>query len=637
MVVVAIVVTIYTAGALAAAGSLGSNALGAATLAGTTTGGGFAATMAAGASVLGGGAGIGAGIAAGVAGGAMGSIVSQAVGNAIGAQDGFSWKGVARSALSGGVSGGLAGTSLLGGTTLGVTVARAAASSVLSQGIGVATGLQSSFNWKSVAASASGAGVGWSMNNALGLTDANGMGIDQSFGLESIGKATLSGFAAGLTTAVARGGRISVQQVATDAFGNALGQSLAYSSGQASEAKSDMQDDRLGDFIQQNQDDWNRRIITADVHDALLDAFDNPRSYVSGLGTQVADFVSNDGQRITERGYPIVGERTLTDAPIIPVGLLPQGVDTDSVFSFKDENNAVFYGMRMPDGKDAFKHQSLFFPEGAQKQDGPYRMEIVGTSSSPENFTADQLFEDTSNRNIAAGTHDTFREIGNAVSDGRYGDAWRYMTFDASPQARAAAVARVFNKPSPDIARIDKMIASPIGTIVSGVSRILGAHQTTQDRVLDYVSAWEGILGSATGAYKQTLTAKPFSPFFVSAIASNKSSVGGATREDYWLKPAPALKNDPYHPDEVKGRSNNFQELYGGFDARKTAQDLGYDRRIPPHKAPFDSHGQDVYFNGKNYISPDVDGHNVTNGWKKFDANGQRIGTYNSEMMRIKD
>ncbi|MDT0140819.1 LysM peptidoglycan-binding domain-containing protein [Acidovorax sp. PRC11] len=226
MVVVAIVVTIYTAGALAAAGSLGSNALGAATLASTTTGGGFAATMAAGAGVLGGGAGIGAGIAAGVAGGAMGSIVSQAVGNAIGAQDGFSWKGVALSALSGGVSGGLAGTSLLGGTTLGVTVARAAASSVLSQGIGVATGLQSSFNWKSVAASAAGAGVGWGMNNALGLTDANGVRIDQPFGLESIGKATLSGFAAGLTTAVARGGRISVQQVATDAFGNVLGEAL---------------------------------------------------------------------------------------------------------------------------------------------------------------------------------------------------------------------------------------------------------------------------------------------------------------------------------------------------------------------------------------------------------------------------
>ena len=295
MVVVAIVVTIYTAGALAAAGSLGSNALGAATLAGTTTGGGFAATMAAGAGVLGGGAGIGAGIAAGVAGGAMGSIVSQAVGSAISAHDGFSWKGVALSALSGGVSGGLAGTSLLGGTTLGVTVARAAASSVLSQGIGVATGLQSSFNWKSVAASASGAGVGWSMNNALGLTDANGMGIDQSFGLESIGKATLSGFAAGLTTAVARGGRISIQQVATDAFGNALGQSLAATSRPTTPtgaSQSGATDDPLGDFIAQNQGRWGQRQAN---YDQFLDAFANPTRYGQGGDVQLAAGPGYDG------------------------------------------------------------------------------------------------------------------------------------------------------------------------------------------------------------------------------------------------------------------------------------------------------------------------------------------------------
>ena len=40
-------------------------------------------------------------------------------------------------------------------------------------------------------------------------------------------RGTLTGLAAGTTAAVMRGGRISVQQVATDAFGNALGSSLA--------------------------------------------------------------------------------------------------------------------------------------------------------------------------------------------------------------------------------------------------------------------------------------------------------------------------------------------------------------------------------------------------------------------------
>lgn len=71
--------------------------------------------MAAGGMVLDGTAGAGAAMVAGVAGGALSSIASQAAGNLLGVQDGFSWKGVALSALSGGISGGLAGSSLLGG------------------------------------------------------------------------------------------------------------------------------------------------------------------------------------------------------------------------------------------------------------------------------------------------------------------------------------------------------------------------------------------------------------------------------------------------------------------------------------------------------------------------------------------
>lgn len=145
MVVVAVVATIYTAGATAASGALGANAMGTATLAGVTTGGGFGATMAAGAGVLGGSAGIGAGIAAGALGGAAGSIASQAVGNAIGAQDGFNWTGVALGALAGGIGGGLSGTAL-GGQGWQLTAARMATANALTQGVAVATGLQQSFD-----------------------------------------------------------------------------------------------------------------------------------------------------------------------------------------------------------------------------------------------------------------------------------------------------------------------------------------------------------------------------------------------------------------------------------------------------------------------------------------------------------
>ncbi|WP_440963542.1 hypothetical protein ACL58G_24940 [Massilia sp. GER05] len=147
MVVVAVVATIYTAGA--AAGMLGAS------------GGAWSAGLA----VMSGTSSLTAmtAIAAGAIGGAAGSIASQAVGIAIGAQDGFNWKGVALSAVGGGVSAGVASASA--GTALGAkeiagAVSRAALSDTIGQGVGIVTGLQSGFSWRSVAASAAGAAAG---------------------------------------------------------------------------------------------------------------------------------------------------------------------------------------------------------------------------------------------------------------------------------------------------------------------------------------------------------------------------------------------------------------------------------------------------------------------------------------------
>lgn len=70
---------------------------------------------------------------------------------------------------------------------------------------------------------------------------------------------------------------------------------------------------------------------------------------------------------------------------------------------------------------------------------------------------------------------------------------------------------------------------------------------------------------------------------------------------------------------------------------QQRAKELGYDRRIPAQKAPFNSHGQPVFSNGKNYITPDIDQHNVSGGWKMFNRRGQRIGTYDGSLNRIKD
>ncbi|MBK4717051.1 S-type pyocin domain-containing protein [Tenebrionibacter intestinalis] len=73
-----------------------------------------------------------------------------------------------------------------------------------------------------------------------------------------------------------------------------------------------------------------------------------------------------------------------------------------------------------------------------------------------------------------------------------------------------------------------------------------------------------------------------------------------------------------------------------GNVAEEAAKKLGYNRRVAPNKAPFNSHGQPAFFNGKDYITPDVDGHNVSEGWKKFSKKGVRLSTYDKYLNRVK-
>ncbi|EJL74989.1 hypothetical protein PMI12_02871, partial [Variovorax sp. CF313] len=108
-------------------------------------------------------------VTAGAAAGAAGSIASQVVGNAIGVQDGFSWKGVALGAIGGVVSAGLGGANILPDTGSAFIngAMRGALGSAITQGVAVVTGLQDKFSWKSVAASAVSAGVSQGLNSAM--------------------------------------------------------------------------------------------------------------------------------------------------------------------------------------------------------------------------------------------------------------------------------------------------------------------------------------------------------------------------------------------------------------------------------------------------------------------------------------
>ena len=163
LVVVAVVVTVVTAGAALAAVGAAAN-----------VGAGIGTVMAGGvAGALGGGvAGAVGAVAIGAGAAAVGSIASQAVGVATGIQEKFSWKNVALAAIGGGVTAGLGaggffGEAGLGGAGTAGAAIRAAAGSAISQGIGVATGLQEKFSWASVAAAGAGAAFGAQFGGAI--------------------------------------------------------------------------------------------------------------------------------------------------------------------------------------------------------------------------------------------------------------------------------------------------------------------------------------------------------------------------------------------------------------------------------------------------------------------------------------
>ncbi len=245
-VVVAVVVTVFTAGTAAVAmagvaqGVGAGAALAEAGVGGIMTAGGAALTggIGAGAAGMGGAVALGGisgemAFGASVIGGAVGSAASQGFGMAIGQQDQFNWDQVALSAVGAAVASGVgaaaAGTSLAGGagaTNWAAMVARAAIGSTVSQGLAMSMGLQHSFSWAEVATAAgsglAGAAAGEAANSAMGYDAQHGF----DFG-KSVISGTAAGIASGTTTAVMRGGRVQIVQVATDAFGNALGSSLA--------------------------------------------------------------------------------------------------------------------------------------------------------------------------------------------------------------------------------------------------------------------------------------------------------------------------------------------------------------------------------------------------------------------------
>ncbi|MBN9474025.1 MAG: LysM peptidoglycan-binding domain-containing protein, partial [Burkholderiales bacterium] len=183
------------------------------------------------------------------AAGALGSVAGQATAMATGVQDNFSWTGVALGAVGAGVTAGLtqagslsAALAKLGDT--GSQIALGGIRSVVTQGIGVTTGLQSSFDWKGVAISAIAQGVSYLASNAIGeaqygerdwalLNNGVGPELRNAFfardGIETAIRSVGAGLAAGTSSALMRGGSLGSQlgAVTLDAVGASIGNAVA--------------------------------------------------------------------------------------------------------------------------------------------------------------------------------------------------------------------------------------------------------------------------------------------------------------------------------------------------------------------------------------------------------------------------
>jgi YD repeat-containing protein len=237
MVVVAVVVTVFTAGAAAmamgatatAGGATGVMAIGGAAL----TGGGLVTGAAvAGAAAVAASAGVS--IAAAAAGGFMGSVASQVVGKELGVVNSFSLRGAVVSGLAAGLTAGMAGTGVIGevASKLGNTrfiqgAVGAVAHNLTNYAVSKVAGVNVSFSWRSIAASAVTAGLTASAMTKLGPA----LGIDLATEGGQMAADLVGGAVGGMLGMHVRrkfgvGGEINYGNIMADAFGNMLANRL---------------------------------------------------------------------------------------------------------------------------------------------------------------------------------------------------------------------------------------------------------------------------------------------------------------------------------------------------------------------------------------------------------------------------
>jgi YD repeat-containing protein len=226
-----------------------------------------------GASMIG---GLAAAALGGAIGGAAGAVASQSFGIVTGMQKGFDWKGIGMAAIGGAIGGGLGklqglaqagklGSSssifgkagiLAGGGFVNGAV-RGVASNLLTQGVGVATGLQNKFSWLGVATAGVGGGVSGQIGKWMaGDLQAGRVAPTLANGLASAGSAVANAGLRSLVTGTSFGDNLLA--ALPDVVGGTIGGIIAGTvQGSSRDPNADAQSD---DTIAKKIDDAARTV-----------------------------------------------------------------------------------------------------------------------------------------------------------------------------------------------------------------------------------------------------------------------------------------------------------------------------------------------------------------------------------------
>jgi hypothetical protein len=322
-----------------------------------------------------------------------------------------------------------------------------------------------------------------------------------------------------------RGGKVVVQQVAADAFGNALGSSLAGASNGASAAPGDP----LVEFFDENMPAWEQRQAN---FDEIATVFSQAQNRDRSPGVLLAD--AADVLRLSR---PITTDDDVYYANIINALQARDAARQAASASFRAGEaraTSVLYGTGAADVRETtpsapptlISHSAVGIAAGYFDDSGGGGLApvTVRSTASPVEAAIEPSFQEMNDQRVIAGTYDRFSEIEQAWSSGTWGDIWRHITFEASPQARDVAIHRMFPPQHPDAIRLQRMANSPIGAMASSVGRAFGADQQRQDALLMTGSLLEQLGGTGSQAYKQTLTAPPPAP---GALASKVRGMVG--------------------------------------------------------------------------------------------------------------